>query len=115
MIGRRFHQLAAGLATAAMVAYPASPRGAVRRGLSTVVVGSLFATTGAGASRRWGTARASVAVLIGLAVTGAAEHIGVRSGRPFGRYSYTGALRPQFGGVPVVVPMAWCAMALPAR
>ena len=36
-------------------------------------------------------------------------------GVPFGRYRYTGRLRPDVAGVPVVVPMAWWAMAVPAR
>ena len=38
-----------------------------------------------------------------------------RPGFPFGRYGYTGALRPQVAGVPAIVPLAWFAMALPAR
>ena len=45
----------------------------------------------------------------------AAEAIGTRTGRPFGRYAYTGRLRPTVGGVPVLVPLAWFAMAAPAR
>ncbi|MGA9276814.1 carotenoid biosynthesis protein, partial [Ilumatobacter sp.] len=47
--------------------------------------------------------------------TGAVERIGTLTGRPFGRYAYTSALRPQIAHVPVIVPLAWFAMGLPAR
>jgi putative membrane protein len=43
------------------------------------------------------------------------EKLGTSTGVPFGRYRYTGALRPSVAGVPVLVPLAWHAMALPAR
>ncbi len=43
------------------------------------------------------------------------ERVGTRTGLPFGRYVYTGALQPQVAGVPAIVPLAWFAMALPAR
>jgi putative membrane protein len=47
--------------------------------------------------------------------TAAVERFGTRSGWPFGRYRYTAALRPQVAGVPAIVPLAWFAMAVPAR
>ena len=47
--------------------------------------------------------------------TGLVERIGTSTGVPFGRYRYTGRLRPVVAGVPAVVPMAWWAMAVPAR
>ncbi|QXJ22248.1 carotenoid biosynthesis protein [Actinomadura graeca] len=50
-------------------------------------------------------------VLVGYA----AEWIGVRTGVPFGDYSYTPLLRPQPGGVPVVVALAWGGMGLAAH
>ncbi len=34
---------------------------------------------------------------------------------PFGRYAYTSALQPQVAHVPVIVPLAWFGMGLPAR
>jgi putative membrane protein len=53
-----------------------------------------------------------------LAVAGGggllAEAVGVRTGVPFGRYSYTGDLGPELLGVPAVVPLAWAMMAWPA-
>lgn len=49
-----------------------------------------------------------------LAFTWLAEYIGHRTGLPFGRYSYTDALGPQVGGVPMQVPAAWLMMLPPA-
>ncbi len=108
--------VAATITWLAMVATPLSPpRGAARRLLSHIVVVGLTATTGAGSWRRFGAVRTAVAAGGTLATTGAIERLGVRTGRPFGHYAYTDALRPQIDGVPVIVPMAWFAMAVPAR
>ena len=99
-----------------MLAMPFARRGGVvRRILSTIVVGGLFSATTAASSRRWGVPRAAGAVAITTLLTAATERIGTVTGRPFGRYAYTAALQPQVAGVPVVVPMAWLAMAVPAR
>ena len=49
------------------------------------------------------------------ATTALVERIGTRTGVPFGRYGYTAALRPQLAHVPVIVPLAWFAMGVPAR
>jgi uncharacterized membrane protein len=106
----------AGVTLAGMIATPLASRGGpVRRVLSSVVVSGLAATTGLVAARRWGPARAAAAAG-GVAVsTALVERIGTRTGWPFGGYGYTGALRPQVGGVPAIVPAAWFAMAVPAR
>jgi putative membrane protein len=101
---------------AGMVVTPLAPRaGMVRRVAAGVVVGGLAVTTFARLRARWGPRRAgaSAAAVVSLGV--AVESIGVRTGRPFGRYAYTGRLRPTIGGVPVLVPLAWFAMAPPAR
>lgn len=101
---------------AAMIATPLAGRGGrVRQVLSPVVVGGLAATTTAAATRRWGGARAATAAAVVAAGTGLVEGVGSRRGVPFGRYAYTDRLRPQIAGVPAVVPVAWWAMALPAR
>ena len=50
-----------------------------------------------------------------MALATAGERIGTDTGRPFGRYRYASALQPKIAGVPVLVPMAWLAMAVPAR
>ena len=47
--------------------------------------------------------------------TALVERIGTATGVPFGGDHYTAALRPQVGGVPAIVPLAWFAMAVPAR
>ncbi len=101
---------------AAMIATPLVPRGgSERRALSSAVVVSLAATTAANAGARWGTARALTALgAVGVTTT-VIERIGTATGVPFGRYEYTGALRPQIGRVPAIVPLAWFAMAVPAR
>ena len=41
------------------------------------------------------------------------EAVGVRTGWPFGEYSYAGTLGPEVLGVPLVVPLAWTMMAYP--
>jgi putative membrane protein len=101
---------------AGMIATPLVRRGGqARRMLSSVVVSGLFATTAAAATRRWGVARTGAAAGTIAAATTAVEHVGTRTGLPFGRYAYSGSLRPTVAGVPAIVPLAWFAMAVPAR
>lgn len=108
---------AAGAVTAmAMIATPLFPTGGSgRRRLSSIVVTGLFTTTVLRAGERWGAGRALAAAGSIAATTAAVERVGVATGLPFGRYHYTAALRPQIAGVPVIVPLAWFAMAVPAR
>jgi len=102
--------------TAAMIATPLLPRGGgARRALSSVVVVGLAATTTANSARRWGFARTGVAAAAVGVSTAVVERVGTQTGVPFGRYQYSGDLRPQIAGVPAIVPLAWLAMALPAR
>ncbi len=108
--------IAGGVTVAAMIATPLLPQGGrARRILSTVVVVGSFTTTTANAVRRWGTTRAAGAAAVTAGATTVVERIGTRTGLPFGRYVYTGALQPQVAGVPAIVPLAWFAMGLPAR
>lgn len=101
---------------AGMVATPLAPRGgSIRRVAAVVVVGGLAMATFERLRARWGPSRAGTAVVAVTALGWAAELVGTRTGRPFGRYAYTGRLRPTVGGVPAVVPLAWFAMAAPAR
>jgi uncharacterized membrane protein len=107
---------AAALTVAAMIATPlASPRGGARRVLSSVVVTGLFTVTTHRVAARWGRGRAAAAASTIAVATAAVERVGTRTGLPFGRYHYTDALKPQVGGVPAIVPLAWFAMAVPAR
>ncbi len=109
--------VAAGLVTTAgMIATPLMAKGgAARRVLSSVVVVGMATTTTANAAHRWGVRRAGGAAVTVSMVTAIVERIGTRTGLPFGRYAYTDALRPHIAGVPAIVPLAWFAMAVPAR
>ncbi|MEZ5217435.1 MAG: carotenoid biosynthesis protein [Ilumatobacteraceae bacterium] len=101
---------------AAMIGTPlAAPRGAIRRVLASVVVTGLGSTTLAATTSRWGARRALASLAVVATGTGVLERVGTQSGRPFGAYGYSGALRPEVAGVPAIVPVAWFAMAVPAR
>ena len=93
---------AAGVVTVAgMIATPLLAQGGrARRVLSTVVVVGSFTTTAANAVRRWGAPRAATAGAVTAVATTIVERVGTQTGLPFGRYSYTGALRPQIAHVP---------------
>jgi putative membrane protein len=56
--------------------------------------------------------------LVALAVVSggawAVETLGSATDFPFGAYDYTDALQPQLAGVPVVIPLAWFMMLVPA-
>ena len=102
------------VAGAAMIATPLLPRGR-RRLASSAVVGGLAVATTVATGRRWGARRATLALSTVAALTTSIEKLGSTTGFPFGRYRYSGALRPTVAGVPALVPLAWFAMALPAR
>ena len=113
---RRVQAIAGGVTAAAMVAFPLARRGSARRrAISNVVVSGLAVTTTAATAARWGAPRTAVAAAAVASGTGLVERVGTATGVPFGRYHYTGRLRPVVAGVPAVVPMAWWAMAVPAR
>lgn len=108
--------VAGAVTVAAMIATPLLPQGgSARRFLSTVVVVGSFTTTAANAVRRWGASRTAAAAAVTVVATTAVERIGTQTGVPFGRYRYSAALKPQVAHVPVIVPLAWFAMGLPAR
>ncbi|SEG40066.1 putative membrane protein [Thermomonospora echinospora] len=83
--------------------------------LTSVVVVLLAASALAFAAGRHGPRRAVGALAATVAAGYAAEWIGVRTGVPFGRYSYTPVLQPQVGGVPLIVALAWGGMGLAAH
>jgi putative membrane protein len=103
-----------GVLALAQIAVPLTDDDATLEWLSTLVVVAFAATTFALAAGSWGLRCASSA--LGLVVVGtlAVERIGHTTGFPFGEYDYTGALQPTIGGVPVIVPLAWFAMGVPA-
>jgi len=58
----------------------------------------------------WGARRATK-YLIGTSLASyIIEFAGVRTGYPFGNYSYTPALSPFVGPVPLFIPLMWCAL-----
>ncbi|MFG1875033.1 carotenoid biosynthesis protein [Sphaerisporangium sp. NPDC049003] len=82
--------------------------------LTSVVVLLLAVSAVAFAAAAHGLPRAVTAFSLVVAVGYAAEWIGIRAGIPFGPYRYTDVLWPQFGGVPVIVALAWGGMGLAA-
>lgn len=90
----------------AQIGYALASGDALR--LDTLAVVVLFAAacvTHAWAHRgaAWALGLLVLTAGFGLAV----EAVGVRTGVPFGHYSYDGSLGPRLLGVPVVVPLAW--------
>ncbi|GAA0561760.1 carotenoid biosynthesis protein [Actinomadura livida] len=83
--------------------------------LTSVVVVLLASSAVAFLAGRDGAGRALGAFGAAAGAGYAAEWIGVRAGVPFGKYSYTPLLRPQLGGVPVIVAVAWGGMGLAAH
>jgi uncharacterized membrane protein len=110
----RLGRLSAAIGGAAMIVTPLARPGS-RRVLTNLVVAGLFGATLSATARQWGGRRAITAALALVTGTTALERIGTRTGLPFGRYSYTGSLRPTVAGIPVAVPLAWFGMAVPAR
>jgi uncharacterized membrane protein len=115
-VGRRAGALAgAGFLGAMVVAQVLSGLRPEPIRLTSVVVVLLAASAVTFAAGRYGVGRAVGAFGAAVAMGGAAEWIGVRTGVPFGEYSYTSLLQPQLGGVPVIVAVAWGGMGLAAH
>lgn len=96
----------------AQIAYPLTDGEALRRlTIATVVVFAATVVAHAWLTRgaAWALALAVVAAGGGLLVEG----VGLRTGWPFGHYSYADSLGAQIWQVPVVVPLAWLMMAYP--
>jgi len=95
------------------IAYPLTPS-ATRNGLTVaiVIVFALASVTHAWVSRGWrvATGVVSITALGGYAV----ELLGVRTGFPFGTYTYSRTLGPRAAGVPLVIGLAWTMFAWPA-
>ena len=56
---------------------------------------------------------AAAFLVIAIAVSWALEEIGVATGLVYGPYHYTATLGPSIGAVPVLIPLAWFALAYP--
>jgi putative membrane protein len=61
-------------------------------------------------SGRWVLGRFLWIILAAFAI----EVVGAKTGFPFGRYRYTSLLQPQVLSVPVLIPLAWTMMLIPA-
>ncbi|EFC83805.1 carotenoid biosynthesis protein [Parafrankia sp. EUN1f] len=86
-----------------------------QRAAVTVLSVLAFCTASVGAAAAaHGLGRAAAAASVASATGLIAESVGVHTGWPFGDYAYGGALGPKLVGVPVVVPLAWTMMGLPA-
>lgn len=103
-----------GVMALAQIAIPLTSDDATIEWLSSLVVVAFFATSLALAIEGWGAGRALGAAGLVVVATLAIERVGSTTGFPFGEYDYTGALEPTAGGVPVIVPLAWFAMGIPA-
>lgn len=102
-----------GALAAAQVAYarvPESRRVGATRAIVALMTTASAAEAAGARGRRRGLGLMAVAAGVGLVT----EHVGVRTGRPFGRYSYSGLLGPRVGGVPLAAAAAWAMMARPA-
>ena len=96
------------------IAIPLTDDRATIEWLSTLVVVTFAATTLVLAVTAWGLGRAAGAFAFVAVATLVVERVGSTTGFPFGDYEYTGELQPTIGAVPVIVPLAWFAMGVPA-
>ena len=99
----RLPAVLAGLGVAAQIGYPLVHGSA--RDHDTIAIVVLIGTAMLGHAYRCGVLWpvAAITVLGGFGV----EQLGVQTGFPFGRYTYTGSLGPRLWGVPVVIALAW--------
>jgi uncharacterized membrane protein len=111
---RRLAWVPFGVMALAQIAVPLTDHPPTLEWLSTVVVVAFAVTTFALAASSWGASRAGLALAFVVVATFVVERVGSTTGFPFGEYDYTGALQPTIGHVPVIVPLAWFAMGVPA-
>ena len=108
----RICRAAASAAVASQIAWvlvPDPARDALT--IASVLLFAIASLSHAAAARgaRWAARYAAITLAVGWT----AEAIGVRTGQPFGDYSYAGTLGPMLGPVPLIVPLAWTMMAYP--
>ncbi|MBI4732437.1 MAG: carotenoid biosynthesis protein [Chloroflexi bacterium] len=100
-----------------MVATPIVHWAAGEVALSPMVSAGVLAQAAAVGMIFWqgaGTRSALRNVLLILPLAWLVEFAGSTTGIPFGRYSYTEALQPQLGGVPLLIPFAWLMLLPPS-
>lgn len=108
---RKSHLLGASLA-ASQIAYgldaPRPPW------MTRAIVALLLTTSTADAVEQRGARGAAVVAAAGSIGFGA-ELLGVRTGKPFGPYDYSGQLGPKVADVPLMAAAAWALLARPSR
>jgi putative membrane protein len=102
--------IATSIGVIGQIAYPLADRNA-QTDLAGITVTAFFVATAAAAYR---LRRGPIAIGICCVFAWAVEFLGARTGVPFGHYGYGATLQPQLAGVPVIVPMAWTALAVAA-
>lgn len=102
-----------GALVAAQVGYSQLPE---RRlvGATRAIVALLTATSVVEAVEARGVRRGAGPIAAAGALGFTAEIVGVATGRPFGRYTYSGKLGPRVREVPVLAACAWAMMSRPA-
>jgi putative membrane protein len=107
--------LAAGTVVAVQIPYPLLPTGGAGRLWLTVgQIVAFFVASVSHAALRRGWSFTSGYLAITLVVGFTAEAVGIRTGWPFGRYSYTDRLGPEIAGVPALIVLGWAMMTYPA-
>ncbi|WP_436794439.1 carotenoid biosynthesis protein [Actinospongicola halichondriae] len=106
--------MAFGVMALSQIAIPLTDDRATTEWLSSLVVTAFFATSLLLVVHHWGPRRALLSAGFVVVATLLVERIGSTTGFPFGEYDYSGALEPTVGSVPVIVPLAWFAMGVPA-
>lgn len=96
------------------IGYPLSGHGGLRTALTIATVVTFAAAALAHALVSRGRLAAGWLFVAAAGLGFALEYAGLRTGEPFGCYSYGASLGPTIAGVPVVVPLAWLMMAWPA-
>jgi uncharacterized membrane protein len=94
------------------IAYPLVDGGS-RRDVTIAIVVTFFLASVTHAAVHRGLRWAAVLVVVTAGGGLVAEAVGVRTGLPFGDYTYTGSLGPMVLDVPAIVPLAWTMMAYP--
>lgn len=108
---RPSHALGAGLA-AAQIAYGLD---APRPPWMTRAIVALYLTTSTADAIEQRGGRGAAVVAAAGSIGFGAELLGVRTGKPFGPYDYSGQLGPKVGGVPLMAGAAWALLARPSR
>ncbi|MEX5711406.1 carotenoid biosynthesis protein [Parafrankia sp. FMc6] len=105
--------LATAVAVALQITYPLTS-GDRRAAVTVLSVLAFLAAAVSHAAAVHGPAWAAAATALAAGTGLLAESVGLRTGWPFGHYAYGSALGPDVARVPVVVPLAWAMMGLPA-